>query len=289
MRSLHRALRQGVMEGGGPLPTVFPSLAGAGFHFRRGELAIVAAEPGAGKSSFALHLAKHVRVPTLYVSADSDARTQMARLLASETGRTTKQCEDILVDPQQREWAAGHLTRAAAHIAWGFDSSPTLEAVEEEVDAFITKFGEAPALLVLDNASDIVAYEGDEWQSLRALMRDMKFWARRYDMCVIALHHTSEAAKGQPCQPRSALHGKVAQVPALILNLASSDEGWMWAAPVKNRHGKANKEGTWHVSWQFFPESMAFSDGPPGQVGGPGQATGDVRGVRGLAGAAAGA
>ena len=259
MKSLHRAVLRGTGAGGGVIPTVFPALAGRGVHFRRGELAMVAAEPGAGKSSFALHLAMQAKVPTLYVSADSDIRTQTVRMMAAITGRTQEQVEQVLSTHDL--WAADQL-KSQAHIEWVFDSAPSLDDIEDEVDAYITKHGEPPALLVLDNASDIDADNGDEWSSLRALMRQMKFWARYWDMSVLALHHTSEAEKGNPCPPRSSIQGKVNQVPALIITLASSEEGWMWACPVKNRHGKADKTGENASSWQFWPETMTFAVNP---------------------------
>lgn len=256
MRTMHRAVLH--TEGGGePLPPVFASLTAAKIQFRRSELALVGAQPGAGKSSFALALALRSSVPTLYVSADSSARTQAVRILASLTGRAQEHIEPLI--DANPEWASDMLTRTS-HIKWCFDSAPSLGDIEDEVDAFITAHGAPPMLMVVDNATDVGADSGNEWESLRTLMRDLKFWARHYDMCVLALHHTSEAADCNPCPPRSSIHGKVSQVPALVLTLASTPEGWMHVAPVKNRYGPADPSGQTAVSFLFDPSSMTIND-----------------------------
>ena len=257
---MHRAvLRQ---EGGGePLPSVFASLAAAKVNLRRSELALVAAPPGAGKSSFALAIALRAGVPTLYVSADSSARTQAVRILASLTGRSQEYVESLVnANP---EWASDMLARTS-HIKWCFDSAPGLGDIEDEVDAFITAHGAPPLLMVVDNATDVGADGGDEYGSLRALMRDLKLWARHYDMCVLALHHTSESVEGHPCPPRSSIHGKVSQVPALVLTLNSQAE-WMHVAPVKNRYGPADPSGQTAISFLFDAASMTITDLMEGQ------------------------
>jgi hypothetical protein len=90
-------------------------------------------------------------------------------------------------------------------------------------------------------------------------MKELKYLARATNSAVVVLHHTSEAITGTPCQPRSAIQGKVAQLPALICTLGVSG-GSMGVAVVKNRYGRANAEGTF-VSWiEFLPEYMWLSD-----------------------------
>ena len=258
---MHRAVRR--TEGGGEiLPPAFASLAQAKVHFRRSELAMVAAQPGAGKSTFALTLAMRTGVPALYVSADSSARTQAVRILAQLTGRSQEYVEPLI--DANPEWASDVLARTN-HIKWCFDSAPGLGDIEDELDAFIAMMGCPPQLLVIDNATDVGADRGDEYGSLRALMRDLKYWARYCDMNVTALHHTSEAdppgGKEDPpiCPPRSMIHGKISQVPALVLTL-SSRESFMFVAPVKNRYGPADPSGRTAVQFLFDPACMMLND-----------------------------
>lgn len=260
---MHRAVRR--TEGGGEiLPSAFPSLAQAKIHFRRSELALVAAQPGAGKSTFALTLGLRTGVPGLYISADSSARTQAVRILAQLTGRSQEYVEPLI--DANPEWASEVLARTG-HLKWCFDSAPGLGDVEDELDAFIAAHGAPPQLLVIDNATDIGADGGDEYGSLRALMRDLKYWARYCDMNVTALHHTSEAEppggkeNAPVCPPRSMIHGKISQVPALVLTLASKpDAGFMYVAPVKNRYGPADPTGHTAIPLLFDPSTMTLND-----------------------------
>jgi replicative DNA helicase len=229
--------------------------------FRRSELVLVAAQPATGKSAFALDLAVKTGVPTLYVSVDSSAHTQALRVLAMLTGQPQDNIEPQMKDHPQ--WVE-ETVRRTGHIRWCFDSSPTLDTIEDELSAFITLYGEPPHLLIIDNATDIDASAADEWATLRALMRVMKDWARTMDMCVMALHHTSESEeykkKGMgPCPPRSAIQGKVSQIPAMVVTL-HAPEGELLVAPVKNRHGKADYTGATYATLSFYGDTMQIVD-----------------------------
>lgn len=255
MRALHRAVRRGT-GGGRPLPTVFPSLAASQIILRQSEVTLVAAQPGAGKSTFALAYALRSQVPTLYMSADTGARTQALRIISAATGRPQTEVEPLIA--AEPEWTGDMLRQHSRHIRWAFDSAPSLQDIEDNILAFNEMNGTPPTLLVLDNFSDIVS-GGDEWGGMRSLMKDIKFWAREYDMAVLALHHTSENEKGDPCPPRSAIHGKISQVPALVLTLASA-EGWMALAPVKNRYGPADPSGETAVYLSYSAATMQVAD-----------------------------
>ena len=67
---------------GEPLPTVWESLDEAGTRFLRGQLCLVAAGPGVGKSAFVLSYALRSKVSCLYFSADSDAFVQLSRSIS---------------------------------------------------------------------------------------------------------------------------------------------------------------------------------------------------------------
>ena len=75
------------------------------------------------------------------------------------------------------------------------------------------------------------------------------------------LFRSSEAVQGTPCQPRSAIQGKVAQLPALICTLGVVGTS-MGVAPVKNRYGKADANGTLMTWVAFNPEYMFIDDIP---------------------------
>jgi hypothetical protein len=243
------------------LPSPFPSLAAAGVHFRRGGVCMIAGVPGAGKSSVALVLALRCRVSTLYMSADSTAHTQAIRILANRYGKDQDEVETWLRD--YPDWCDGQLEEAARHIRWTFDSAPSVEDVEAELDAYVTLKGEAPHLLIVDNLVDVSAGDGDEGGGLRALMKDLSLFARHYNTCVVVLHHVSESpiAKSEPCPPRSAIQWKVSQTPALVLTIAYQPEGAsLWVAPVKNRTGPADASGKTAIQFTFDAGSMTLTD-----------------------------
>jgi len=114
MRLLSRAIRT-ASQGGATLPTVWRSLLDQQIAFRRGEVSMVAGPPGAGKSTFALSLAVHAKVPTLYISADTHSHTMSLRLLAMLTNRTQAEVEPMM--ESDREWAA-QMLKPADHIMW---------------------------------------------------------------------------------------------------------------------------------------------------------------------------
>lgn len=255
MRRIYRAIKR---EGGGGaiIPAVFPSLSQRQVFLRRSEVTLIAASPGQGKSTFALVTALHSKVPTLYISADTSSHTQALRLLAAITSRPQNELEPLF--ESNPEWVNATL-RLADHIHFSFDSAPTLRDLEEELLAFIEAEGVPPQLLVLDNLSDVSMDSADEWSSLRSLLKDLKFWAREYDLALVALHHTSEGVKGEPCPPRSSIHGKVSMVPAVALTLAQTD-GYMAIAAVKNRYGPADPTGKTAVYLQYDAASMSLRD-----------------------------
>ena len=67
---------------------------------------------------------------------------------------------------------------------------------------------------------------------------------------------------GTPCQPRSAIQGKVSQLPALICTLGTVGNS-MAVAVVKNRYGKADANGNGVQAWLAWnPEYCYINDIP---------------------------
>lgn len=256
MRSLARSIRR-PDRGGEPLPTVYTAFERAGVVLRRGEVILVAAPPGAGKSSLGLDIATKTKRPTLYFSADSTELTMATRLGSYITGRFMYDVEQqMMADP---DWA-GDLLRQVDHIRWSFESAPSFRDIDLEVEAFEETWGEPPHLIVVDNATDVTDDGGDEFSALRATMRGLKYTARDKNACVLALHHTSESVLGNPCPPRSAIHGKISQVPAVVLTLGVLHPGFMPVACVKNRQGPQDISGKTAMWLTFDPSVMHLSD-----------------------------
>ena len=242
--------------GGEPLPPVFRTFDHNQISIRRSEVSMIAGEPGAGKSTLALAMALRMNVPTLYLSADTNAHTMAMRLYSMITGESQQQAE-IAIEKNPEE--AKRKLSLASHIYWSFDSSPNFGDLDDEVMAIEELLGRPPELIVVDNLMDIAMDGGEEFGGMRSAMKELKFLARDTNAAVLVLHHTSESFKSDPTPPRAAVQGKVNQLPALILTVGQQS-GLMAVAPVKNRYGKADPSGNIPVWLQFNPEYMYLAD-----------------------------
>ena len=228
----------GVTTKATPLPDVWKNLVKHSIKFRRGQVCMVAAAPNAGKSMFALIYAIKAQVPTLFFSADTDTATVMIRAAAHLSGHTQVTVEGN-INKSQRHYDP-YLAKAS-HIQWVFDSSPSLDDIEMEIKAYVELYGVMPELIIIDNLMNVAAETDNEWAGLRAIMMELHDMARKTEACVLVLHHVSEQSEyGSPMMPppRRAIHGKVSQLPALILTLGyDPSQGLLRIASFKNRFG----------------------------------------------------
>jgi replicative DNA helicase len=232
-----------------PLPDVWKDLSNKQIRFRRGQVCMVAAAPNAGKSMFALVYAIKADVPTLFFSADTDIATVMMRTAAHISGHNQTFVEENL-NKNSRHYDTKF--DQVKNIQWVFDSSPSLDDIELEIKAYIELYGIAPELIVIDNLMNVVAESDNEWAGLRAIMVELHDMARQTEACVMVLHHVSEQSEyGSTTEPpaRRAIHGKVSQLPAMILTLGYEPIGnLLRVAAVKNRFGKHTADGKDYVS-----------------------------------------
>ena len=228
----------GVLTKATPLPDVWQGLKAKQIKFRRGQVCMVAAAPNAGKSMFALIYAIKAKVPTLFFSADTDTTTVMMRGASHVSGHSQLSVETNLAT--NTHYYDQYFTKLG-HIKWVFDSSPSLDDIELEIRAYVELYGQAPELIVIDNLMNVTAETDNEWAGLRAIMMEFHDMARKTEACVLVLHHVSEQSEyGNPSKPphRRAIHGKVSQLPALILTLGyDPGQATLYVAAVKNRFG----------------------------------------------------
>lgn len=260
MQTLARAVsRPGA--GGAPLPTIYPSLARDWkMDIRRGEVTLIAAQPGAGKSTLALDMCvkwvtQHDLIG-LYFSADSSELVAASRAGAMLTGYTTQDVESRL---KRGDGYIIDILEQLAGLRFCFEPDITLEVLELEVEAFVELWGREPDFIVVDNLTDVEGQAEDEFPALRRTMKVMTYLARESGAGVLVLHHTSEGENPDPCPSRKSIHGKVAQKAAVIVTMA---EGWneKHIAVVKNRFGKSDRTGRTATAIKFDPERMAFMD-----------------------------
>lgn len=271
MKTLARTVKRGV-SAGEPLPAPWPIFDEKKMTIRRGSITMVAGPPGSMKTVMTLNAVKNMQVPTLYHSSDSDDFTMASRSLSMLTGTPTDETE-LWVMAQKS--LAYETLKDMDFVRWSFKSSPTLEHMWREAEAFRELKGEYPHLTVIDIMMDI-DYEGAGEQNYWALMAELKDMAREQETAILVVHHTSESAKAGSPPPRSAIMGKANQLPTLIITLwGDAHAGTLDVATVKNRFGPQDAMAKKYFkmsaspaiclieeSEQPEPLAVLFKDGP---------------------------
>ena len=226
------------------LPDLFPSFVKEGIRFRRGQLTMIAGQPNAGKSLLALWMAVQMKVPTLYISADTDAYTTALRAAAMVTGHMVNTVEEAFANGAGRDFYASELD-SISHLRFDFAPSPTLDEIDLSIQAYAEAYGEYPHMIIVDNAMNVVSMHNDEWSGLREIAKAMHHIARETEAAVILLHHTSEAEGKSDMPPsRKAVQGKISQLPEMILTVALVPAtGEFRVAAVKNRFARHSATG----------------------------------------------
>jgi len=252
MRQLHKAVLSPAAQAPS-IPNMWEALTERGISMRVGEVSMICGRPSTGKSMVALNLAYRAQVPTIYISADSHLATQSIRLLSLITGMPQSDVEEMLVHDKDR---ASELLRDTSNIRWNFLSAPTVQQIRELVEAHAEMWGDGPMLLIVDNLTDVLRDNGDEWG--KEFLKDLKFLARSWNLCALVLHHMS-LSRPHPegtVPSMEAIQGKTAETPALILSVTST-EGWLGLGAVKNRYGYMDKDGR-IVDWFDYAPERAF-------------------------------
>lgn len=247
---------------GDPLPDVWENLADTGTAFRRGQLALIAAGPGTGKSAFVLNYALKSRVSCMYFSADSDAFVQLSRSLAVLGGMELNKAEGLIRNGETQQIAD---VIGEVPIRFSYNSSPTLSHIEHQLLAYNELYGDFPELIVVDNALDVAIDTGeDQAQSLDALMAWLHDTARVTEACVIVLHHvTGPFNDANVPIPLSGVKGQIGRVPELILTLHKQYEQGtdvLCVSTVKNRGQRADPSGQSFAQLSFDGYRMSITD-----------------------------
>lgn len=248
------------------MPTVFKALEEKGTRFIRGQLVLVAAAPGGGKSAFVLTKALLSRVPTMYFSADSDAFTQLVRSISIVTGKTLMESTEMVLGNRVSEYQE---SLEGVPIRFNYSASPSLDEMELAIASYEEVYGDYPELIVVDNVTnvrDASGGEDDPFSGLESLMDYLHDMARKTGACVVGLHHVTGAYNdsAKPV-PLSGIKGQIARVPEMVLTLhRKPGDAWnpetLCVSTVKNRSGKADASGYEFAELMFEGESLGISD-----------------------------
>jgi replicative DNA helicase len=220
------------------LPQPFPALAALDIHFRRGQMSLIAAATGGGKSAFGLNYAIKSRVKTLDFTADTDLVTTGMRTAASHSGKYMTTIEACLDTPEVRGILA-----EVEHLFFCPDPSPTVEDITEEVRAYVEVHGEFPELIIVDNLINVQGTGDNKWDKVRGAVDSLRDLARETEAHVLVLCHTT-GQYSNPADPipLSGLEFKPGNNVEMVLTLYRPSQYTMRVCPVKNRHGGADPE-----------------------------------------------
>lgn len=240
---------------------MFHQLELVGANIRRGQLSLIAAGAGVGKSSLSTFMAVSMgwEAPTLYFSADSDIGTVGIRTGAMVLGRPTMEIEDRILSKDAVTLAA--IDKSTDHIWISFDSSPSPKDISDEVDMFAMVNGMYPHLIVVDNLMDVQG-AGTTGDTQDAVLDFLKQLARRTTAAVLVLCHvTGEYANGDVPIPLGGLMNKIDKRPRLVLTLFSKADRVLGVCVVKNSNGRADPSGGLQVDIPWEKQIMYFHRG----------------------------
>lgn len=261
MQSLAKAFtRSGDM--GKPLPDVWGTFIQSKIFFRVGATSMIAGAPGAFKSALALNLMTQWAlqgVYGLYFSIDADEFTVAKRVGAMLTKQTVETVESgMRLHPEKYADILGKVNSTR----WIYRAA-NVEEIDRHMRGFEAAYGEFPKIVFVDNLLNAVEdSDGNEWSASRDFIRDLDIMAREAHCHVCVLHHCSESEwrKGLP-PPRSAILGKIAQFPRLMLTVAPTPEnGFLNIAVVKNTNGPQDPSGDTFTSLRLDAEKMLLTD-----------------------------
>ena len=224
---------------------------------RPGNLLICLGAPGVGKSTFALEWTKgllYAGEPVLYLSLDTPLHDQAARFTASWHGQVT--VSQVQEDPLGwAQWLAGLRTGDGKPLPLRFsDYLMGVDELSELVEAESEWFGRPPALIIVDNASDMLDEE-ESRSSFMRLFRGLDAIAKDTGAVVLALHHIrrggsqDEALSNGLRAPRmtdGAFAGE--QKAQAVMSVWRDQPDVFRVSVLKNRMGEARSDGSMFVS-----------------------------------------
>lgn len=231
----------------------------------KGQLCLVCAAPGSGKSIFVLTLAAKSGISTLYFSPDSDKPTQLSRLLSISLGWDSDRAKDRVnrTDVGTEGLAAFRSTK----VRFDFRSSLTLPAMEQTLRAYDEVYGDYPSLIIVDNVTNVRTELNaeDPFAGLEVVMEELHEMARETGACVIGLHHVQgQYNDGDKPIPLGGIKGQIARVPETVLTLHRGLENFgqeqLRVSTVKQRANRMDPSGQSWVGLSFDGDRMAISD-----------------------------
>lgn len=248
---------------GEPLHLPIQGLRERNIDIRKGQVTMIAAAPGAGKSMLTqalLHAGRDGQKNTvLYFSADSGPEVMHERAGALSTNLDQNTIREM-VENGNTETVDAAIKAKHSHITYSFRGSPSQEYIIDELTAYVELHGRFPEVVVMDNLKDLADEEdADEFRALEDAIIFLKDLARDSGAAVIGLHHVAGYLEdGNQPIPLSGIRGKVSKTPALILTLYKPSEAELRISVVKNRNGEVDSSGGFWIPLNVDAARMRF-------------------------------
>ena len=234
-----------------PLPAPYQAFDKAQALLYRGAVTLLAGGPGSMKTITALNFVEKIGVESLYISNDSTKFTIITRVLAMLMQMDIAEAK-VMVEKDPK--TAAKVLSQWKDVRFEFSSKPSISDIAMNGEAFRELYGDYPPLTVVDILMNM-DHEGVPEQNYWRLMPELKAIAADWNTALLAVHHTSESAKGNPCPPMSAIMGKANQLPELIITTAAGKY-----SVVKNRNGPSDPAGLKYFELEVFAEQYRMED-----------------------------
>lgn len=234
---------------------------------RRASVHLWSGPSGSFKTTVLINALMNMKVPTLAFSTDSDESTVASRMLGILTKVPISTTEGWLNPNSNQLDRAAELLAPLDDLRWDFTPSPTLDDLWNGAYAYATVEGCWPEQIVVDIASDVNHDTGDEWGTLRDLMRQAKVMARETGAAIHLVHHTTDAwtpTVERPVPSKRDVLGKISGIPVLMVNFAPGQDGEILVGCVKNRFAKCDPTGRTFFRMRVDPQTASVTDWTPG-------------------------
>ena len=160
-----------------------------------GNVGVVIAAPGVGKTTFLLNWAVKSGARTMYLSPDTSPQDLTSQLGALASGSPRKEVEDRLLSSAswRREYGR-HIAREFPNLVLDFTASPSMTSIDEKVDALTELWAATPQIVVIDTASNIEMKDSSDNAEWTKVWLSSVEIARKYNLFVVLAHHVKQGA-----------------------------------------------------------------------------------------------
>jgi hypothetical protein len=234
---------------------MYQLLANRGVQVCKGQLSLIVAPPGAGKSTLAMNYMVRANVPTLAFLLDTDQLSAAARFGSILSG--------------DKFWQVKQDIDSYANVLSGLKDTQVvfyaqdMDDIRLQADAFEQRYGLGPDLIVVDNLGNLTSAMDNEWALLKALTLELDLLAREMNCAVLACAHVTDLETTNPAG-RTKILGKISQYPRLILSVGFDPvTGEYKVSAVKNSSGPSDVSASHPVTMYADFSRMLISESDP--------------------------